>query len=309
VTPSAQSSKIPYNKPALKLHDQLQQLKDRGMLVADETLAIHYLGHLNYYRLGAYWLPFEKDHNSHQFYPGTQFEEVLNLYIFDRELRLLLMDAIERIEVSLRSQFAYHFSLGHGSHPHLNAALFHNPARYKSAREKLEDEVKRSGEDFIKHLMQKYPEPLPPIWAVVELMSLGQLSQWYDNLQNRQDRKAIADSYDIDEKNLRTFLHHLTTLRNHCAHHARVWNRDYTVTLKIPNKRPAALVSSFNQQRSSERKLYNTLVILAYLMNLISPGHHWKTRLFDLFKNHFINQQAMGFPGDWQQRPIWTANT
>jgi abortive infection bacteriophage resistance protein len=303
------SSKIPYNKPPLKLQDQLQQLKDRGMGFSDETLAIHYLGHLNYYRLGAYWLPFEKHHNSHQFHSGTQFEDVLNLYIFDRELRLLLMDAIERLEVSLRTQLAYHLSLNYGAHPHLNAALFYNKLRYKSARDKLEDEVKRSGEDFIKHLMQKYQEPLPPIWAVVELISLGQLSQWYDNLQNRQDRKVIADIYDIDEKNLRTFLHHLTTIRNHCAHHARVWNRDYTVTLKIPNKRPTALVSSFNHQKGSERKLYNTLVLLAYLMNLISPGHHWKSRLFDLLNNNFVNQHSMGFPNDWQQKPIWLANT
>jgi abortive infection bacteriophage resistance protein len=299
--------KIPYVKPPLALKDQLQQLKDRGMQVADEALAIHYLGHLNYYRLGAYWLPFEKNHSSHQFQPGTQFADALNLYIFDRELRLWLMDAIERIEVSLRTQFAYHLSLQYGSHPHLNPALFHNQHRYSCALAKLENEVKQSGEEFIKHLTQKYQEPLPPIWAVVELISLGQLSQWYDNLQNRHDRKTIADIYDVDEKNLRTFMHHLTTVRNHCAHHARVWNRDYTITLKIPNKRPASLVSSFNQQVGSGRKLYNTLVLLAYLMNLISPGHHWKNRLIELFNKHPVNYHAMGFPNDWQQRPIWIA--
>lgn len=279
------------------------------MLFADDAQALHYLGHLNYYRLGAYWLPFEKDHGSHQFQSDTRFEDVLNIYIFDRELRLLLMDAIERIEVSVRTQFAHHLSLNYGAHPHLDPSLFHNNARYNSALTKLKTEIKQSGEEFIKHLTNKYQELLPPIWAVVELMSLGQLSQWYDNLLNRQDRKVIADIYDIDEKNLRTFLHHLTTIRNHCAHHARVWNRDYTVTLKIPNKRPVSLVSSFNHQSSSERKLYNTLVFLAYLMNLISPGHHWKMRLLDLFKKHSINQHSMGFPSDWQQKPIWTANT
>ncbi|MDP2902880.1 MAG: Abi family protein [Methylovulum sp.] len=278
------------------------------MQVANEALAIHYLSHLNYYRLGAYWLPFEQHHSSHQFRPGTQFDDALNLYIFDRELRLWLMDAIERIEVSLRTQFAYQLSLRYGTHPHLNQALFHDPARYSRAYNKLENEVKQSGEEFIKHLTQKYQEPLPPIWAIVELMSIGQLSQWYDNLQNRQDRKIIADIYDIDEKNLRTFLHHLTTLRNHCAHHARVWNRDYTVTLKIPNKRPASLVSSFNHQPHSGRKLYNTLVLLAYLMDLMSPGHHWKKQLLKLIKNHSINPHLMGFPSHWLQLPIWTTN-
>ncbi len=301
--------KIPYTKSPLALKDQLQQLKDRGMHVTDEALALHYLGHLNYYRLGAYWLPFEKDHSSHQFQPGTQFDDALKLYIFDRELRLWLMDAIERVEVSLRTQFAYQLSLRYGTHPHLNQSLFHEPSRYGRALNKLENEVKQSGEEFIKHLTQKYQEPLPPIWAIVELMSIGQLSQWYDNLQNRQDRKIIADIYGLDEKNLRTFLHHLTTIRNHCAHHARVWNRDYTVTLKIPNKRPASLVSSFNHQPSGGRKLYNTLVLLAYLMDLICPGHHWKKHLLELFKKHSVNPHAMGFPSDWQKKPIWTTNT
>lgn len=299
------STKIPYNKAALTLQDQLQQLKNRGMLVANDALAVHYLSHLNYYRLGAYWLPFEKDHATHQFQTGTCFEDALNLYIFDRELRLLLLDAIERVEVSLRTQLAHQLSLRYGTHPHLEPRLFYDAARYQKAFDRLTSDVNQSGEEFIKHLTQKYSEPLPPIWAVVELMSLGQLSQWYKNLKQRHDRKVIADSYDIDEKFLGSFLHHLTTIRNCCAHHSRVWNRDYTVTLKIPSARPAALIVSFNHQGNSTRKLYNTLVLLAYLMDNISPGHHWKKRLISLLDLHGINPQAMGFPSDWQQKPIW----
>lgn len=308
LSPSFTSScRIPYNKPALALPDQLQKLKDRGLLVNDDALAIHYLEHLNYYRLGAYWLPFEQDHATHQFKPGTRFEDALNLYIFDRELRLWLMDAIERVEVSLRTQLAYQLSLRYGPHPHLEPNIFYDAARYQKALDRLAGDVKQSGEEFIKHLTQKYLEPLPPIWAVVELMSLGQLSQWYDNLKHRHDRKSIADVYDIDEKYLRSFLHHLTTIRNCCAHHSRAWNRDYTVTLKIPAARPAALIGSFNHQINSTRKLYNTLVLLAYFMNNISPGHHWKQRLILLLDHHRINPHAMGFPSDWQQMPIWSS--
>lgn len=297
--------KTPYTKPALSLQAQLQQLKARGMQIDDENQALHYLGHLNYYRLGAYWLPFEKDHASHEFHSGTTFGDALNSYIFDRELRLWLLDAIERVEVSIRTQFAHRLSLRHGTHPHLIPNLFHNPQRYNYALSKLEQEVKQSGEEFIKHLAQKYVEPLPPIWAMVELMSLGQLSQWYDNLQDRQDRKAIADTYDIDEKNLRSFLHHLTTVRNHCAHHARVWNREYTVTLKIPNKRPNTLLTSFNHEKASERRIYNTLVLLAYLMDKISPDNLWKQRLFVLLSRHSVNTKVMGFPNNWRELQIW----
>ena len=216
-----------------------------------------------------------------------------------------MLDAIERGEVSIRTQFAHRLSLRHGTHPHLIPNLFHNPQRYNYALSKLEQEVKQSGEEFIKHLAQKYVEPLPPIWAMVELMSLGQLSQWYDNLQDRQDRKAIADTYDIDEKNLRSFLHHLTTVRNHCAHHARVWNREYTVTLKIPNKRPNTLLTSFNHEKASERRIYNTLVLLAYLMDKISPDNLWKQRLFNLLNEHSVNTKVMGFPNNWRELQIW----
>lgn len=63
--------KIAYTKPALSLQDQLQQLKERGLLVADDAQAIHYPGQLNYYRPSAYWLPFEVDHNKHQIKPNT----------------------------------------------------------------------------------------------------------------------------------------------------------------------------------------------------------------------------------------------
>ena len=298
-------SKIPYDKIPLTLEEQLRQLKERGMSVADDAQAMHYLGHLNYYRLAAYWLPFEKNHTDHQFYPGTQFDDVLNLYIFDRELRLLLIDAIERIEVSLRTQFAHFLSLNYGTHPHLKRSLFYNQDRYDRAFAKLEKEVKQSGEEFIKHLSKKYQEVLPPIWAVVELMTIGQLSQWYDNLKNRHDRKIISDIYDLDEKNLRSFIRHLSNVRNYCAHHARVWNRDYTVTLKIPNKRPTLLISSFNPDTKANRKLYNTLVLLAYMMDKTCPGNHWKNNLMILLKRHAINEKAMGFPQDWQQRSIW----
>ena len=98
-------------------------LQARGMAIADPSEALFYLQHLNYYRLGAYWLPFEADHSTHQFRPGTRFDDVLNLYMFDRELRLLVLDAIERSEVSLRGQWAFHLAHQHGVHAHLDATL------------------------------------------------------------------------------------------------------------------------------------------------------------------------------------------
>lgn len=101
-------------------------LRERGLIVQDEAFARHYLAHVNYYRLTGYWLPLEADHANHRFRPGVTFETVLNLYIFDRELRLLLMDAIERVEVSLRAQWAYYMAHQHGPHSYLDASHANN---------------------------------------------------------------------------------------------------------------------------------------------------------------------------------------
>lgn len=162
----------------------------RGLACADRAEALHYLGHLNYYRLGVYWL-FEADHASHAFKPGTRFADVLNPYVFDRELRLLVLDAIERVEVSVRTGWAYTLAHRYGPHAHLDANLFKKPARnwdYSQQSQKLETEARKSHETFLQHHYQKYDEPLPPLWAVVEIMTLGQLSKWYGNLRHGADR-------------------------------------------------------------------------------------------------------------------------
>jgi abortive infection bacteriophage resistance protein len=89
------------------------------------------------------------------------------------------------------------------------------------------------------------------------------------------DRQAIADAYGFDEKVLRSFLHHLTVVRNVCAHHARLWNRRFAVTFTLPRKKPSNLLAHFH---SDTRTIYNTLVVLTGLLDTIEPGQHWARR-------------------------------
>lgn len=296
-----------YNKPALTIQQQIAQLQQRGMIINDIAAATHYLGYINYYRLSAYWLIFESDHVTHTFRQGTTFEQVFNLYIFDRELRLLVLDAIERIEVAIRSQFSHQLSHQYGAHPHLISALFKASWDYAHNFSQLQKDAKASKESFAQHLLAKYTEPLPPIWATVEIMTLGQLSKWYANLQSGADRNQIAHLFDFDEVNLVSFLHHITTIRNHCAHHSRLWNREFIFTFKLPRKRPDVLLGSYNQL--APRHIYNTLATLAYIMNQIAPGHHWRDRLKNTIHQHQIREVSMevsmGFPVDWKTRSIW----
>jgi len=272
------------------------------MEISDLAQAEFYLQHLNYYRLGAYWLPFESDHTTHIFRSGTKFEEVLSLYVFDRELRLLMLDAIERVEVSIRSQWAYQIAHLHNPHGHLDATLSVNNSRWQKNLAKLTTEVNRSDENFIKHLITTYSEALPPIWAVCEVMSLGLLSRWFDNLKPMKTRRAIAMVYGVDEQVLASWLRHLSLVRNICAHHSRLWNRDFTITPTLPRNKPVGLAS---QCVLGSRKLYNTLIILLHLMDMIAPKHIWRIRVKDLLKKHEIPVTAMGFPVDWGESKIW----
>lgn len=273
------------------------------MSVADDDVAEHCLSQLNYYRLGAYWLPFEQNHQAHQFKPGTSFERVIEHYVFDRELRLLVLDAIERVEVAVRTRWAYVLGHKYGPHAHLQASIFKTSWMYGQNRQKLEDEYQGNREGFVQHIRGKYREPLPPVWAQVELMSFGQLSKWYANLSSGQDRNAISMPFDFDEVNFVSFMHHLTTIRNVCAHHSRLWNRDFTFTFKLPRNRPRGLVAALNGVQT--RKLYNTLAALVYLLDVSSPGHDWRRRLVGLMDKYQIDEGAMGFPRAWRSVSLW----
>lgn len=292
----------PFAKPALSHVEQVALLQRRGLVVDDPVRAEHVLAHINYYRLAAYWLPFEEDHDSHRFRPGTRFDDVLRLYSFDRELRLLALDALERIEVSIRSQWAYGLATRHGSHAYLDPQLATRRDRWERNIESLQAEVGRSDETFIKHFRARYTEELPPVWAVSEIMSMGLLSRWYNNLKPMPVRSAIASTYALDEKVLESWLHHLSIVRNTCAHHGRLYNREFAVTPVMPRTKPQGLRTQLMPQ---SRGLYNSLVIMLHLMDRIAPQSTWRHRLVDLLGRDGAPLGAMRFPANWGSMPIW----
>lgn len=295
-----------FEKPSLSIADQIALLERRGMAVPDIAAAEHYLRHISYYRLRAYWLPFERPANDgdHGFQAGASISQAVRLYMFDRELRLLVMDAIERIEVSLRGGWAHHLATKYGPHGYLNPALYDRPDRYARAYSGLLEEIDRSKDTFIVHYRTKYDDPeQPPIWMTAEVMSLGQLSKWMGNLKHRQDRRSIARSYGVDEKILVSIAHHLTYIRNICAHHGRLWNKQFTVTMTVPYA-PDGLRQAMNT--NSTRKIYNTLVAIGYLIEIVAPGSGWKKRLVDLMAEcDLASPSAMGFPDNWRMMDFW----
>ncbi len=297
-----------FRKPALSTAQQVDLLVRRGMQVADRLDAERHLEHINYYRLRAYWLPFERAGTSdgdHRFVDGTSFETVLAIYDFDRRLRLLLIDAIERIEISLRTRLANVLSLRHGPFVHGEPTHFLKLEFWQRCRDELLKEYRRSHETFAAHYRDEYPElATPPLWVACELMTLGHLSRWLQNIRTPADRQAIADAYGLDERALVSFAHHLTIVRNHCAHHGRIWNRRFTLKMQIPAKKPAGLSASFHSDK--DRYVYNTLTMLAFLLHRVSPASEWPRRVMDLISTMpEISTETMGFPADWRRRPVW----
>ena len=275
------------------------------MEISDTVKAEFYLQHINYYRMCAYWLPYEQEHATHTFKPGTNFDTVLSTYSADRRLRLLFLDAIERIEVSVRCHWAYELAHKHGPHGYLESGLAKRIDFLQTNIEKLTAEVDRSDEVFIQHIKRTYSERLPPVWAAAEVMSLGLLSSWFNNLKPSATRIAIASAYQVDDSVLSSWLHHLTVVRNICAHHSRLWNRNLVVTPMLPRTKPAGLGLQFVP---GSRKIYNTMVLSLHLMGLIAPESTWRQHLMAQLLAGELDPIGMGFPKDWQAAPIWAVN-
>jgi len=283
------------------------------MLFDDSARVEHYLAHIGYYRLSAYWLPFEqpseRDNSSrnHYFRAGTHFEQVLALYIFDRKLRLLVMEALERIEVVVRTRWAGAMALRHGAHAHMNPALFHCPWQHVRDLARVVKDLDESSETFVLHYRKRYKDPfLPPIWAIVETMSFGTLSRWVKGTRDNEAKKEVAvalgmPTIDILEK----VLHALTPVRNVCAHHGRLWNRRFAMSL--PHiKRISERMVSHDAPNHQDHHLFNCLVVIDLMMKTINPSSSWTRRLADLLVTVGDDDlQAMGFPSDWKHRAPW----
>lgn len=298
-----------YSKPSKSITEQIALLESRGLIIGDRATAERALSFISYYRLRAYWLYFEADpaDGSHRLRTGTSLEQILALYEFDRELRLLVLDAIERIEVAARGSWAHQLAMKHGSHGYLMPSLYPDRSQFDANYRALLDEVSRSHDAFILHYKRTYDDPLmPPVWMSAELMSFGLLSKWQSALGGAADRKRIARPFGLSEKAYFSFVHHLSTIRNICAHHGRLWNRLFAVRPVLPSQ-PPALAASLVQ--NADPAMYNTLTIAVHVLTQIDPHQQIGRRLMNLLVRHPTGDlKAMGFPDDWIERETWAAS-
>lgn len=297
-------------KPAKTYEEQIDVLIERGLIVDDRPFAEHCLAHHNYYRLSPYRFPFTVDGKPDHFRSGARFEDIWHLYVFDRGLRQLILEATKRVEISTRSRLAYEIGHRLGPSSYLNNGNFIDPLIHAKTLTKLDGEMARSKEMFVSHHKNNLHMRWPPIWVLVEVASFGAVSNLLGQIEQPSIRQAVADSYQMDEKTFCSLFHHLSVVRNTAAHHSRLWNRKFAVIFQLPKKKPDFLWSSFNTEglygNKKERHIYNTLVLLVHLLLCIDSASCWPNRLYShlcRLEGELIKQ--MGFPVGWDGLPIW----
>ncbi|MDO4709435.1 MAG: Abi family protein [Pseudomonadota bacterium] len=317
-----------YSKPWLSVAEQLELLEKRGMAVADKTRAQDYLKRIGYYRLSGYWYAFRERDKARQvqdsFRPGTRFQDVVNLYVFDKQLRMLTMDALERIEIALRVDISH--SLGKlDAFAYLNPALFDDSFSRKldanSGTTKHHDWlgkharlISRSKEAFVHHNRKKYGLPLA-IWVACEVWDFGALSQLFAGMR-RKEQNTIAEKYgllNVPESGevFASWLRSLNYLRNVCAHHGRLWNRNIIDQPRLPAAQLLPWVATFEQDKHARARCFLLLMIAGHLLRVVNPQSSWPQRMKKHLQNFpdlsdvGLNLYGMGAPDGWEQ--IWQA--
>ena len=329
-----------YPKPWKSYQEQLDQLIERGMIVTDNARALDYLERIGYYRLSGYWFAFRErtelccpldPHSGKKpkkvrqdrlplddFRPGTTFQNAVDLYVFDKKLRLLVLDALERIEIALRVDISH--GLGkHHKFAYLQPDLFHESfsskldgqtglTKHHGWLSKHATLINRSKEDFIRHNKDKYGLPLA-VWVACEVWDFGTLSTLFDGM-TEADQDAISSQYNISNGRIfASWLRSLNYLRNVCAHHSRLWNRNIVDQPKLPPVAQVPSLAAFHNDPQRQARPFMLLCMTQHLMKIINPSSSWGARLKALLEDDFpdlvhldLGLDRMGVDDGWKAR-------
>lgn len=323
-------------KPAITLIEQIALLKQRGLILSDEAQALSVLNAVSFFRLTPYMRPFQLPGHEHHFKPNVSFEQIIRLYSFDRRLRLLAIDAIERIEVAIRAHISNELCTKYGAHWYQDRGYFKNNYQHERLLQTICDKQKiaiedyqhdcyrieqlhgtsldhkahlkdqRKKENYARHYALTYSQPtLMPTWAMLEELSLGELSRLYRGLAKDKDKKKIASGFELYPPLLDSWLHTLTVIRNICAHHSRLWNRELSIT-PVNSTIKEFCWPNYLSTKQQHTRLSSVLAMLYHMMKVIHPQTSWGKQLFGLFDDFKeIPVRDMGLPSNWRSDCFW----
>lgn len=293
-----------YTKQYSNPSQLVQLLKSRGLFIGDDSKAESMIRSVGYYRLSAYLYPFlQIPKQTHTFKTGTSFETVSTIYEFDRQLRFLIFDQIERIEIAVRSALV-NITSNELSNPFwmTDTQCFANADKFLRTKQLIDKELTTSREDFIEHFRAVYSNPYPLVWMIAEIMPLGVLTRVYENMASNQIRKKIARYFGLNIPVFSSWLTIITLTRNSCCHHARMWNRNLSLRALTMQRWSSPWVSSAVKQG----RIFFTLCILKHFVNIVRPDNTFKSDLSNLLSSYpMVDPRAMGFPKGWENEPLW----
>lgn len=234
---------------------------------------------------------------NHEYKPGITFDRVLRLYRFDKKLRVLLFNEIEKIEVAFRAAMVSTIIERTG-----DIFWMTNPDYVNSGTLALiQREYSHSTEDFIVHFKHTYTDSYPPAWMISEILPFGSITWIFRNLSSAH-KKAVAKKFYLHAPVLESWMNVIALTRNSCCHHARVWNKVNSI---IPNDM-SGMTRPWIDSATDKRRTYYNICIIKYFLDIISPNNDFKDKLLALFASfREIDLKAMGFNSDWETEPLW----
>lgn len=313
-------------KVYLTFPEQLALLRQRGLAISEDPSALHTLERLGYYRLSGYFYPLRKTKPVGQvgrlddFVDGASLELVVQLADFDKKLRLLVLHAIETVEVSVRVAVAYRLGRLHPE-AHLNGRYLdgrfakrdpsrpHELSGHEEWTARFLKACETSKEEFVVHHQREYGGRIP-LWACIEVWDFGLLSKFFAGMAIR-DQAAIAARYGLsDGAILKSWLRVLNFTRNVAAHHSRLWNRSFPLTPVLPAPERCRWLEVLHKNERSKTKLFGTLTCLRHLIRSIDPGSTWhaavKAHVANFPASPLVSLDAAGFVEGWEDLPVWS---
>lgn len=287
-------------KSPLTLVEQIKKLEFHGLQISNPTAAMAYLAEMGYYSFTGYALQFRIDPASSTLQPGTSFEDVQAICEFDRSLRNIFFAALSSLEQFFRSVIAHDFSLIHCvSEPH--------DQHYATASYRLEDGVKillrlteskcskkRYRQDaFWIHHSKNYGGFFP-LWVLVHMMCFSDLYHYFKALLP-DDQRKIAYDCGCGSKMLQSCLRGFSSLRNRCAHLARIYNSKPLPSIVLP--------TAAKQRNIRPESVFAYMLAIVCRLPTTDEKDHFLASISDLLTDSrylSVKLDILGFPDDWK---------
>lgn len=281
-------------KPATSFEEQIERLRKKRIVIADESSCLDFLKQVNYYRLSGYYLPY-MDRGRNKCFKPTPFDRITGAYYFDAELRALLLSTIETIEIFLRSQIANYHSVKYGPEGYLDSNSFNVSFDHVSFLSRVEQCKKDNRKSHvIMHHQKEYGGHFP-LWTIIEYFSMGMLSYFYAGMENKDKAYLAVSLFGVNYQSVESWLRCLTDLRNCCAHYSRLYYRKFSALPKMPD----------GYSYVPTRRLFAQL----YVLKLLYPSSRdWNVEFVEplceivgKYKDRIILKH-LDFPEDWSEQ-------